>query len=127
MNSNDFQTRNPRSGRPLAHGRGILLIEALVALLIAAMLMVGIMEMFQMSGNLTQYVDHRPLFGRKQIKGLPIKFIGRVDDGVIDSEARVADGGWESLRFRMHRVPVILSPLRRSGPIRSGAGRTSPG
>ena len=62
---------------------------------------------FQMEGNLTQYVDYRPLFGRKQVKSLPIKFIGRVDDDVIDGEARIAEGGRESLRFRLNRMPFL--------------------
>ena len=62
---------------------------------------------FRMEGNLTQYIDYRPLFGRKEIKGLPIRFVGRVNDGVIDGEARVASGGRESLRFRLNRMPFI--------------------
>jgi hypothetical protein len=33
-------------------------------------------ESFNMTGNLTQFVDHLPLFGEKRIKGLPINFRG---------------------------------------------------
>ena len=62
---------------------------------------------FHMAGNLTQYVDHRPLFGRKGIKGLPIEFTGSIDDGVIDGEARVLDSDRFSLRFRLRRMPVL--------------------
>lgn len=62
---------------------------------------------FQMEGNLTQYVGHRPLFGRKNIDALPIRFIGRIDDGVIDGEAQVTDGSRNSLRFRMNRMPYV--------------------
>ena len=64
-------------------------------------------EGFEMEGNLTQYVDYRPLFGRKEIKGLPIRFKGRVEDKVIDGEARVLDGSRHSLRFRLKRMPYI--------------------
>ncbi len=62
---------------------------------------------FEMEGNLTQHVDHRPLFGRKDIKGLPIKFSGRIHDDVIDGEARVPDGSRHSLRFRLNRLPFL--------------------
>jgi len=62
---------------------------------------------FQMEGNLTQYVDHRPLFGRKQVQGLPIKFIGRIEDKFIDGEAKVPDGSRHSLRFRLNRMPFL--------------------
>jgi hypothetical protein len=65
---------------------------------------------FEMEGNLTQYVDYRPLFGRKAVNGLPIRFIGRVDSDVIDGEARVVDdtdGRRFSLRFRLKRMPVL--------------------
>ncbi|MBT8436732.1 MAG: hypothetical protein KJP11_05120 [Gammaproteobacteria bacterium] len=62
---------------------------------------------FQMEGNLTQHADHRPLFGRKDIKELPIKFIGRIDVDVIDGEARVTDGSRHSLRFRLNRLPSL--------------------
>ena len=62
---------------------------------------------FRMQGSLTQYVDDRPLFGQTEIKGLPIEFIGRVDDGVIDGEARASDGSRYSLRFRLNRMPFL--------------------
>ena len=62
---------------------------------------------FQMEGLLTQYVDYRPLFGRKDTTGLPIQFIGRIDDKVIEGDARVADGSRHSLRFRLNRMPFI--------------------
>ena len=62
---------------------------------------------FQMEGNLTQYADHRPLFGRKDIKGLPITFNGRIHGSVIDGEARVPDGSRNSLRFRLNRMPFL--------------------
>lgn len=62
---------------------------------------------FEMEGNLTQYVDHRALFGRKDITGLPIKFSGRIFDQVIDGEAIVPDGSRKSLRFRLNRLPSI--------------------
>jgi len=62
---------------------------------------------FLMEGNLTQYVDTRPLFGQKQVKGLPIEFTGSIYDDVIDGEARVPDGSRNSLRFRLNRMPFI--------------------
>jgi hypothetical protein len=62
---------------------------------------------FEMEGNLTQYADHRPLFGRKNVKELPIKFSGRIHDSVIDGEARVPDGSRNSLRFRLNRMPFV--------------------
>ncbi len=75
---------------------------------------------FRMEGNLTQYVDYRPLFGRKKINGLPIRFIGRIDDDVIDGEAKVTDGSRNSLRFRLNRMPFLNwsgEPLHRTGPL----------
>ena len=62
---------------------------------------------FVMEANLTQYADDRPLFGRNRVKGLPIEFTGSIQDGVIDGEARVADDGRDSLRFRLNRMPFI--------------------
>lgn len=62
---------------------------------------------FHMQGNLTQYVDHRPLFGRTDVNGLPIKFSGRIDDDIIDGEAKVPDGSRHSLRFRLNRMPFV--------------------
>ena len=62
---------------------------------------------FAMEANLTQFDDHRPLFGRNKVKGLPIKFNARIQDDVIDGEARVADGSRHSLRFRLNRLPFL--------------------
>ena len=62
---------------------------------------------FEMEGNLTQYVDHQPLFGRKKIKGLPIKFNGGIYDGIIDGEARAQDGSKYALRLRLSRMLLI--------------------
>jgi len=62
---------------------------------------------FEMEGLLTQYDDHQRLFGRKNLKALLIEFSGRIDDGVIDGEARVADGTRESRRFRLNRMAFI--------------------
>ena len=62
---------------------------------------------FEMEGNLTQYVENRALFGRTDLKGLPIKFNGVIRDDIIDGEARVADGSRPSLRFRLARLPVL--------------------
>ena len=62
---------------------------------------------FRMEGNLTQYDDRRALFGRKDIRGLPIEFIGRIDQDVIDGEARLADDSRHSLRFRLNRMPSL--------------------
>jgi len=57
---------------------------------------------FEMQGNLTQYVDRHPLFGRKGSKDLPIKFSGKIHDDLIYGEARVPDGNRLSLRFRLN-------------------------
>ena len=73
-------------------------------------------EGFEMEGNMTQYIDHSPLFGRKGVKGLPIKFRGRILDGVIDGEARVADGSRHSLRFRFNRLPFLNSQINSALP-----------
>lgn len=62
---------------------------------------------FHMEGNLTQFVDYRPLFGRKDVQGLPIEFRGRIEDGKIDGEAKVPDGSRQSLRLRLDRMPFI--------------------
>ncbi len=64
-------------------------------------------DSFAMEGSLTQYVDHRPLFGANKVKGLPIEFKGRIDDGVIDGEARSAEDTRYALRFRLHRLPFL--------------------
>lgn len=63
-------------------------------------------ERFQMEGNLTQYVDNRPLFGATRVDGLPIEFSGEIGEGVIDGEARSTDDQKYSLRFRFNRLPV---------------------
>ncbi|MFT5114538.1 MAG: hypothetical protein ACI8P9_003876 [Parasphingorhabdus sp.] len=64
---------------------------------------------FEMEGNLTQHVENRSLFGRKDIRGLPIKFRGRIEDDVIDGEARVPDESRDSIRFRLrlNRLPFL--------------------
>lgn len=62
---------------------------------------------FRMEGNLTQYVDYRPLFGRNEVEALPIEFSGWIGDDSIDGEARVPDGSRQSLRFRLNRMPFI--------------------
>ena len=64
-------------------------------------------EAFTMDGNLTQFSDHRPLFGQTRIRGLPIEFRGRIDDGTIDGEARVVEDDKYSVRFRRNRLPVL--------------------
>jgi len=74
-------------------------------------------EGFEMEGNLTQHVDHRSLFGRKEAKGLPIKFYGTIRDDVIDGEARVADGSRHSLRFRLNRLPFLSSQINGALPV----------
>ena len=51
-------------------------------------------DSFTMAGNLTQFIEHRPLFGEKEVRGLPINFRGKIEAGIIDGEA-VADGGRE--------------------------------
>ena len=35
---------------------------------------------FEMSGNLTQFADTRVLFGRADLRGLPIVFSGKIGD-----------------------------------------------
>lgn len=60
---------------------------------------------FEMEGNLTQYVEHRPLFGHKDVKGLPIKFRGTIENGKIDGQARVEDNEKYEVRFRLDRLP----------------------
>jgi len=64
-------------------------------------------ERFEMEGNLTQYVEHRPLFGQKAVKGLPIKFRGNIEDGNIDGEARIPGDNKYSIRFRLDRMPYL--------------------
>ncbi len=64
-------------------------------------------EAFEMEGNLTQHVDSRTLFGESDVKGLPIEFRGKVEEGVIDGEARVVGNGRFALRFRLNRLPVL--------------------
>jgi hypothetical protein len=62
---------------------------------------------FEMEGNLTQLDSHYPLFGRSDIKGLPIKFRGSIQDGVIDGEASLPDDSRNSLRLRLNRLPFL--------------------
>ena len=62
---------------------------------------------FEMEGNLTQYDDSRVLFGRSEVRGLPITFNGVIRDGVIDGEARPDDDEGPALRFRLARLPVL--------------------
>jgi len=62
---------------------------------------------FEMKGNLTQYVENRALFGRNDLKDLPIKFVGAIRDDTIDGEARITDGSRQSLRFRLARLPTL--------------------
>ena len=73
-------------------------------------------EAFEMEGNLTQYTDRRPLFGRKDVRGLPIKFRGRILEGIIDGEARVADDSKHALRFRLNRLPFLDSQINSAAP-----------
>ena len=73
-------------------------------------------EGFEMEGNLTQFVEHRPLFGHKDVKGLPIKFRGTIVDDVIDGEARVDDGSRHSLRFRLNRLPFLSGQINSAVP-----------
>ena len=62
---------------------------------------------FQMEGSLTQFDDNRVLFGRKNLKGLPIKFRGEIHDDVIDGVAKLTHGGRHSLRFRLARLSAL--------------------
>lgn len=62
---------------------------------------------FEMQGNLTQYVDQRPLFGRKNIKDLPITFNGKIQNDMIEGDARLQDRSKHSLRLRLNRMPPI--------------------
>ena len=64
-------------------------------------------ESFSMAGSLTQFVEHRPLFGEKEVKGLPINFRGKIDAGIIDGEARAEGSRRYSLRFRFNKLPVL--------------------
>ena len=64
-------------------------------------------EGFEMEGNLTQYAENRALFGRKDLRGLPIKFNGIIRDGIIDGQAKVVDDSRKLLRFRLARLPVL--------------------
>lgn len=64
-------------------------------------------ESFTMAGNLTQFVEHRPLFGEKGVKGLPINFRGKIEKGTIDGEAKAEGGNKYSLRFRFNKLPVL--------------------
>ena len=64
-------------------------------------------EGFTMDGNLTQFVDHRPLFGAKKIDGLPIEFRGTIAGDVIDGEASPVEDKKYRLRFRLNRLPNI--------------------
>lgn len=64
-------------------------------------------ESFTMAGNLTQFVEHRSLFGEKELKGLPINFRGKIGKGMIDGEARAEGSRRYSLRFRFNKLPVL--------------------
>jgi hypothetical protein len=62
---------------------------------------------FEMDGILTQYVDHRPLFGSTSVRGMPIEFSGAIDNGVIDGEARAVEDNKYRHRFRLKRLPFL--------------------
>jgi hypothetical protein len=64
-------------------------------------------ESFNMTGNLTQFVEHRPLFGENEIKDLPINFRGKINKDVIDGEAKAEGGRKYKLRFRFNKLPVL--------------------
>ena len=61
-------------------------------------------EGFRMRGRMTRYVDNRALFGRAELRGLPIQFHGAISGGVIDGEATVVDDERRPLRFRLARL-----------------------
>ncbi|HEY5738677.1 MAG TPA: hypothetical protein VIW27_03070 [Gammaproteobacteria bacterium] len=63
-------------------------------------------EGFRMRGRMTRYVDNRALFGRSELRGLPIQFNGVIRDGIIDGEATVVDDARRSLRFRLARLAL---------------------
>ena len=63
-------------------------------------------ESFNMVGNLTQYTEHSPLFGKKGSKELPIVFNGAIGNGLIDGEARVVGRNKHAHRFRLSKVPA---------------------
>lgn len=62
---------------------------------------------FEMEGSMTQYTDHRPLFGETRIERLPIEFRGAIENGVIDGEARVVEDDKYSIRFRLNRLTAL--------------------
>lgn len=64
-------------------------------------------DRFAMEGNLTQFIDHRPLFGSHKVDGLPIEFRGSIKDGRILGDARLVEDESVSHRFRLKRLSVM--------------------
>ncbi len=64
-------------------------------------------DRFAMEGNLTQYTEHRPIFGQNDVRALPIEFEGTIDNGIIDGNARAVDNARYSVRFRLDRLPFL--------------------
>jgi hypothetical protein len=64
-------------------------------------------ERFSMIGSLTQYIDHRPLFGEKGVKERAIKFNGTIGKGVIEGEARVETDNRYTHSFRLNKLPIL--------------------
>ena len=64
-------------------------------------------DSFNMVGNLTQYTEHNPLFGKKGSKGLPIVFNGAIGNGYIDGEVSVVGRNKYAHHFRLSKVPAL--------------------
>lgn len=59
---------------------------------------------FEMTGNVTQYFEHRSIFGEKDLKQLQIKFKGTIEDDVIEGEASAVTDRKYALNFRFNKL-----------------------
>jgi len=64
-------------------------------------------EKFNMVGNVSQHVEHRPLFGEKDIKNLQIDFKGTIEDDLIVGRASAVSDREYSLHFRFNRLSAL--------------------
>jgi hypothetical protein len=62
---------------------------------------------FDMVGNVTQYFEHRSIFGVKGLKELQINFKGTVGNDVIEGEASAVTDRRYALSFRFNKLSAL--------------------